>query len=178
MYQITYNAIGFPQAITAMLKVKDILDTKQDDIALAALHQVGTVFQRNFQTEGRTSGHPWPALSQSTQSERERYGFPPDHPILIRYGGLEFATSTFLLTSSKTASYYSADPNGKAVGVTVTSSGNGVTAYAYGEKAANQVGGGPTNVPARPYWFVTNQVMQKAHDGAVDWLADAISKVV
>lgn len=179
MYSLRYTAVGWPQAIHALVKIGKMLDTQRDDVALAALQNAAQVFEKNFQTEGRTSGRPWPQLSKSTQTERVRLGFSPDHPILVRYGGLQFATSTFLKSASKTANFYSADPQGKAVGLTITTSGNDmVTALAYGEKAANQVGGGPSNVPERPFWFVTNQVIRSAHDGAVDWLAHEIARII
>jgi hypothetical protein len=177
MYAIQITTLGFPEAIRKLEKVLDIVENQRDDIATAALHGAATVFVRNFQTEGRTSGHPWPKLAASTQSEREILGFDPEHPILIRYGGLEYATSTYLVTAPKTARLYSVDTQGKAIGIDISASSDTVTVVAYGEKAANQVGGGPTDVPERMYWFTTNQVMLKAHDAAVDWLADAIKRV-
>lgn len=179
MYSLKYTAVGWPQAMLSLKKIGKILDDQRDDVALAAMQHAAQVFEKNFQTEGRTSGRPWPKLAESTQKERIRLGFSPDHPILVRYGGLQFATSTFLKSASKTANFYSADPQGKAVGLTITTSGNDtVTALAFGEKAANQVGGGPSSVPERPFWFVTNQVMRSAHDGAVDWLAHEIARVI
>lgn len=44
----------------------------------------GTIIPRIFKEEGPG----WMKLSQRTQSERKRAGFPPDHPILIRTGDL------------------------------------------------------------------------------------------
>lgn len=43
-------------------------------------------FEMNFASEGRQGGEPWAALAERTQRERERLGYPAEHPILVRSG--------------------------------------------------------------------------------------------
>lgn len=37
-----------------------------------------------FETEGASTGAPWPQLAERTQRDRAAHGFPPTHPILQR----------------------------------------------------------------------------------------------
>lgn len=41
-----------------------------------------------FASEGGSTGAPWPQLAPSTQAQRRRLGFGPQHPILQRTGTL------------------------------------------------------------------------------------------
>lgn len=43
------------------------------------------LFAENFDREGNGSG-AWVPLARSTQRERQRLGYPPSHPILVRRG--------------------------------------------------------------------------------------------
>lgn len=56
------------------------------------------VFQRitkaAFDTEGKSTGAPWPQLAPATQADRRRQGFPPAHPILQRTQQLKRALTT------------------------------------------------------------------------------------
>jgi hypothetical protein len=44
-----------------------------------------------FASEGASTGAPWAPLAPSTQKDRARKGFAPDHPILARTHNLERA---------------------------------------------------------------------------------------
>lgn len=44
-----------------------------------------------FDTEGASTGAPWPELKPATQADRKRKGFPPAHPILQRTHALQRA---------------------------------------------------------------------------------------
>jgi phage gpG-like protein len=54
----------------------------------AAWPEVKRVFQqivaKAFESEGASTGAPWPQLAKRTQQDRVRQGFPPAHPILQR----------------------------------------------------------------------------------------------
>jgi len=43
-------------------------------------------FAAVFDSEGAAGAAPWAQLAAATQRERERLGFPPAHPILVRTG--------------------------------------------------------------------------------------------
>ena len=43
-------------------------------------------FAQVFASEGAAGAAPWAQLAAATQRERERLGFPPAHPILVRTG--------------------------------------------------------------------------------------------
>lgn len=44
-----------------------------------------------FESEGASTGAPWPQLAPATQADRRRKGFPAAHPILQRTGALQRA---------------------------------------------------------------------------------------
>lgn len=52
------------------------------------------IMQAAFDTEGGSTGSPWPQLAESTVKEREREGFSGRHPILARTHTLERALTT------------------------------------------------------------------------------------
>lgn len=43
---------------------------------------------RQFVTEGKEFGTPWPSLKKATEADRKRKGYKPSHPILVRRGWL------------------------------------------------------------------------------------------
>jgi hypothetical protein len=43
-------------------------------------------FALNFEREAEGNGRPWSDLAESTNEERIRQGYPPEHPILVRSG--------------------------------------------------------------------------------------------
>lgn len=45
--------------------------------------------QKQFNTEGSYSGHPWPGLSKSTRKARARMNYGESGPILVRTGDLK-----------------------------------------------------------------------------------------
>jgi hypothetical protein len=46
------------------------------------------IVAKAFETEGASTGAPWPQLKPRTQADRKRLGLPPAHPILQRTGAL------------------------------------------------------------------------------------------
>lgn len=55
--------------------------------------------RRRFETEGDDVTGPWAELSLATQGFRRRHGFPPEHPINVRTGGLrQYVTQTYDMT--------------------------------------------------------------------------------
>lgn len=67
------------------------LDDRARDVS-PAWPQVAKAFQtiqaKVFSTEGGSTGAPWPQLAPSTQAQRRRLGYGPQHPILQRSGKL------------------------------------------------------------------------------------------
>jgi hypothetical protein len=67
------------------------------------------IVARAFDTEGASTGAPWPALAARTQAERRRLGFGPAHPILERTGTLRRALTlgdgAAILTTATTMRY-------------------------------------------------------------------------
>lgn len=53
-----------------------------------AMHDVATILreatEEQFATEGHHASGGWPDLADSTNRDRERHGFPPEHPIMVR----------------------------------------------------------------------------------------------
>lgn len=85
--------------------------------------EVVRIFQgivaKAFESEGASTGAPWKPLAKSTQAERKRLGYGPQHPILERTGTLKraltigdgaaiitSATSMRYIVSSQAAGYF------------------------------------------------------------------------
>lgn len=176
-FRITVTTQGFKQAYAHLDKVIDYV--KQDspkDITVAAFNAAGTIFEQNFDAEGRGFGlGGWDDLADSTVAERERKGFGGEHPILVRYGDLRVITATSLRTAGGSGTFSSTDSDGKTIRVELNIGNDGGYAQASGMKAWNQVPHG--TAPARPFWFTTTTVKRAIRKRAVATLADNIERL-
>ena len=175
-YKITTTVTGMQAALAHIRKVEDYINGAGKDVATAGFNAAGTIFEKNFDAEGRGFGlGGWDDLAESTIAERERKGFSGEHPILVRYGELRAITATSLRTAGGSGTFGSTDPDGKTIRVELNIGDNGGYATASGMKAWNQV---PTrNAPARPFWFTTKTVTRAIRTRAVDTLALGIERL-
>lgn len=176
-YRLTVTTTGMRQAYAHLNKVLDyVQDKSREDVALAGFNAAGTIFEQNFDAEGRGFGlGGWDDLADKTVEERERKGFGGEHPILIRYGDLRLITATSLRTAGGSGTFGVTDPDGRTIRVELNIGQNGGYAQASGMKAWNQV---PTrNAPARPFWFTTKTVTRAIRRRAVATLADNIERL-
>lgn len=174
---IKVSVSGLREALGQVKNIQELV--KSDDgrsrVATGAVNVMGEGFRKNFIAEGSMVGG-WADLAERTVADREERGFGGEHPILIRYGGLIDTTTTALSKVKNSTTFYSTDPDGKAIGVTVQIGNGAVIASAYGEKSTNQVQ--TDSAPARPFWF-TNAVSKGwARDGAVRTLEEEIKRAI
>jgi hypothetical protein len=83
LFQITFAVEG----VTVVDRVLAGIETRASDLRGAwpdVVRAFQAVIARAFDTEGASTGAPWPELAPSTQRDRARHGFPPAHPILQR----------------------------------------------------------------------------------------------
>lgn len=108
-------------------------------------------FAQVFASEGAAGAAPWAQLAAATQRERERLGFPPAHPILVRTGDYR-------------ASFTDA---GHADHISEWSAGGGVWRIAEGSshELAQYHERGTSRMPARPATTFGAQI--EAQVGAV-----------
>jgi hypothetical protein len=162
-------------------KLDDIFDRLQNpgDGLVRATNKVAEVWGKNFDEEGRAVGG-WPELAEMTQSIRESQGFPPEHPILIRYGSLRAVAIEFFEEArregktSKGDNYSDETVRGSLDidrnTATLTVGDSWKVANQWGHP--NQRGQRPT--PARPFWFVDRHSIAAAKEGVMDWIEDEV----
>lgn len=168
---------GMKQAIAHIDKVLDyVKNDAPKDLATAGFNAAGTIFEQNFDAEGRGFGlGGWDDLAESTVRDREAKGFGGEHPILIRYGDLRLITATALRTAGGSGTFSATDPDGRTIRVDLNIGANGGYAQATGMKAWNQVE--TSRAPARPFWFTTKTVQNAVRKRAVATLADNIERL-
>ena len=177
-FRIDVSFTGLRQAVDHLHKVVDYVnkDSKKD-VTVGAFNAAGSVFERNFISEGSGFGlGGWADLEESTVRKREAAGFGGEHPILTRYHDLRQITATSLRVADASGTFAATDADGKTIRVSLNISGTGNSfAQATGDKAWNQVQ--TSNHPARPFWFTTKTVQNAIRKGAVETLADKIERL-
>lgn len=175
-FRLTVTVDGFDKALAYIRRVQKSVDTSQEELALAGLNAAGTIFEKNFDSEGTGFGlGGWADLAESTVQDRERKGFGGEHPILIRYGDLRTITATSLRVAGGSGTFGATDADGRSIRVDINAGTHGVIARATGDKAWNQV---PTaHAPARPFWFTTKTVQYAVRKRAVETLAYRIERL-
>lgn len=84
--------IGLTPSDESRRDLADFLRRLDDlgDPSSAAVASVQTAiragFAAMFDSEGAAGAAPWAELAEATKRERQRLGFPPAHPILLRTG--------------------------------------------------------------------------------------------
>ena len=177
--EIRVTASGLAEAQSYYSKINSRLnDTSERSKGLfKCLNSVGDIFLDNFDTEGGRVGG-WAPLADYTVAEREYLGMPGTNPIMFRDGALRDVTALFLSqakaagSKSSNDSYSGKDTSAK---IGISSAGRVMTIEAHGWKVTNQNAiSGPGHHPARPFWFVDNNVMYAARSGLVDWLVNDV----
>jgi hypothetical protein len=177
MYELRITMPGMVQVLRQIDSLKGVVENRKDEVAIGALNGAADVFERNFQGEGNMVGG-WAALAERTVRERESRGFGGEHPIMIRYGDLKRIAVDSLMTVKRPTTFAATDSDGKTIQVSLSGNNGKLIVSASGEKAVNQIGHQSSNLPARPYWFVSGDVQRMARDGAVKRLADEIRKAL
>lgn len=94
---------------------------------------VRQAFQENFSTEGAASGEPWKPLASRTVATRQKLGWSPRRPILVRTGKYR---RSFVQSGGEHIEQISSGGNGLQIDV--------------GSRLANRIHerGGTTNIPS------------------------------
>lgn len=167
-YKLTVYFRGIPKVRSELRAIdRYIKQEAGKEMTRGAFNAAGDVFDRNFQSEGKTSGlGKWRGLSDRTQQEREALGFDPAHPILMRYGDLRHVAATSLRDATGSAVFSSTDAQGATISVSLNISKTGGYARVDGDKAGLQA--------ARPFWFTTNIVTRSVRAEAADIMSHGI----
>jgi hypothetical protein len=166
-YRLTVYFRGLPKARGELANITRYLKNEAGkEVTRGAFNAAGEVFTENFDNEGRNAPIKWPALRERTQREREALGFPPDHPILIRYGDLKYAVATRLMDATGPTTFTATDAQGGTISLSLNISKTGGVAHATGEKAGNQY--------TRPFWYANQTVKRAVRKEAVDVLDHGI----
>lgn len=174
--QITASMPNIGQAISHLKKVLDYVESSGKDIALAGFNAAGTIFEKNFDAEGKGYGvGGWAPLKDRTVVERLSKGFGGDGPILMRYGDLRVISATALRVAGGSGTFSATDPDGKTIRLTLNVGRNGGHAIIEGDKAWNQVE--TRTSEARPFWFTTTTVLRAVKKQAVQTLAYNIGRL-
>ena len=136
-----------------------------------SIRQMAKVWERNFTAEGAAVGG-WAELRPYTQEVRIERGYNPEHPILVQTGDLRRIVITSLQNARGPRSV-----SGRGIAMTSVYHGLQATLNASGAKAENQYGGKATldgkpraRIPARPFWFVNDEVTTAAAHGLQKWV--------
>ena len=62
----------------------------------AAVQGTGEVLAKSFASQGKYGGVKWPPITEGTKAQREKMGYSPDAPPLVRSGALQRAISEFV----------------------------------------------------------------------------------
>lgn len=184
MIDFQIQATGLREDMVALEKIVDRLGNVSDGLERAT-HNVAGVFAQNYASEGGMVGG-WPGLADYTLNIREWQGVPPG-PILIRYesGGLWSMAVDFFLTAragsraSAGGSYPFKTWSDQTVNAQLQVGDNRATLSLSGSyKLLNQWGhpnwGQMSDVPARPFWFVNDNVVREAREGVESWIQDEV----
>lgn len=177
MIRLETTFTGWKMAIEHVEKVvKYVEGPGKKDVTIAAFNAAGSIFEKNFDSEGVGFGvGGWADLADSTVKKREALGFSGSHPILVRYNDLRTITATSLRIAGGSGTFSATDPQGRRIEVSLNISEGNSWAVASGEKALNQ--NQTKYAPARPFWFTTKTVQFAVRRRAVETLADKIEKL-
>lgn len=155
--------------VPVMKFLDDIFDTLEEpteglEKGTAAL---ATQWHRNFAAEGGEYRR-WKALSAQTVAERERKGYPGEHPILQREGTLLSTAIDFFIEAQQGSA------SGDGIHARYSIDGQTATLWMGGRKAMNQTGNG--RVPARPFWYSEGRAKTAVREAIERWLEEKFNK--
>lgn len=153
--------------------------TRNPEVMDVGVKFLGRAIDRNFKAEGTPSmGGSWRELSAMTQDVRRSRGYNPRHPILQQSGQLRDVTAGTL--SSWGVGTGRATAAGKGIRMTAWTGQLAFTAKISGPKVANhyggqtefsyypdrpgQRGGRSSDLPARPFFGLTQAAALQARD--------------
>lgn len=185
MIDITFTVTGLAEAQARINQIIDRLNEPKEGLERAT-NQVAGVFAHNYDTEGGLVGG-WAQLAEVTNAMREWQGYSAEHPILIRYGALRaVAVEFFQEARAGSAISVGDDYSGQTVSGSLQINRNVATLHIGGSyKVLNQfdytnIRTGPNGRyqgwEARPYWFVSNEVVAAASKGVRDWVVTEVLK--
>lgn len=160
---VTARQTGIDNTIKRVVRARSVL---RDPQMHEAVRRMAGVWQSNFSSEGSMVGG-WRPLADFTNDERERRGYPREHPILVQSGGLRRVAIDALLRVNGPQWLQA-----KGVSMTYNPSSSGASLRVSGTKVSNQFRIRTRNMdsPARPFWFVDRRVSNAATEGFNDWL--------
>lgn len=177
--RITIRVRGEAQAQARLNEIVNRLKKPEGGL-IKATNKVAEVFAENYDREGSMVGG-WPQLAEKTQNLREYYGYPREHPILIRYGALRAVAVEFFEEAKKPGrTSKNDDYSNQTTTGTLSISGDRAELQVSGWKVSNQYGfshpNNPTDTPARPFWFIDRNSVAAAREGVKEWIEDEVLK--
>lgn len=174
----TYKWLGTFDSVTRNPQVMDV-----------GVKYLGRAIDRNFKAEGTPSmGGSWRELSEMTQDIRRQRGYNPKHPILQQSGQLRDVSAGTLLAWGVGTGRAAAAGTGikmaawtgqlaftaKVSGAKVANQYGGQTEYTYYPDRPGQRGGSSSDLPARPFFGLTQAGTLQARDAIIrkimtDW---------
>lgn len=146
---------------------------------IRATNRVAKEWGDNFDSEGGRVGG-WPELAEMTRDIREYQGFPPDRPIMLRYGALRAIAVEYFENAKREGRAAKGDnySDETVKGSLEITRGTATLRVGDSWKVANQWGftnsATGQQVPARPFWFVDRRAVAAAKEGVMDWLEDEV----
>jgi hypothetical protein len=183
MIDIQIRSTNAHQVAKEIADIERKLDKPTEGLE-SATHNVAKVFKHNYDFQGADVGG-WDELADYTLNIREWQGVPAG-PILFRYGALREISTEFFekakAGSTETAggSYPFKTWSEQAVTGQLTINDKTATLkLSGGYKLLNQWGhpnwGPMSDVPARPFWFVNETVINAAREGVEEWIKDKVA---
>lgn len=162
--------IGISAARHAFKKITDKLRVPDPT---RSVKRVAEMWGANYRTEGGQVGG-WVALAQRTIEEREKQGFPGEHPILIRQGSLYAMSTLFFMQGQQGNASAWSTYGGRSVrtSASLDISGGTATLGMSGPLTVHQKGN--WTPPKRPYWFTNRNVVLAARLGVIEWIKDEV----
>jgi hypothetical protein len=138
-----------------------------------AVKRVAEMWAHNYRSEGSQVGG-WVQLAKSTVEDRQKQGFPGEHPILIRQGSLYAMSTLFFMQGQQGNAAAYSTYGGRSIRTSASLEITGGTAILgmSGPKTVHQKGN--WTPPRRQYWFTNRPVVLAARLGVIEWIRDEV----
>lgn len=163
MNGVTAKYTGIDAAIKRIVRARQVLSEPKMH---QSVQRMAGVWQSNFSGEGSMVGG-WRQLADFTNDERQRRGYPREHPILVQSGGLRRVAIEGLLKVNGPQWLQA-----KGVSMVYNPGNAGASLRISGTKVSNQfrIRTRDMDSPPRPFWFVDRNVTGAATEGLHDWI--------